>query len=322
MDIDFNDIRTKLEKIGILMSLESVKLNSQQGGVNEVYVADSNKGKLIIHVGKFSDAVEQAQKGERAFGVSKFLKARPKIPVVEVILYGSDSTHNHFCVERFVEGERLDEMSNKFQQLRHLAEILANLHQIEVSGVGHLRFSEGQIKGVHTDWLIFLKGESFKCLDNIYAAKKDQKDSPLSEQKHQELRQKLILFFDKYQNIFAGISGKLIHGDILFSNILVKGERINALIDLEWSLAGDPAWEFAGFVDERGKNYPDYENLLKEYFACLKNMGVSIDEANFRLRIKLYWVIKLLFIGNTFRKFKHFDWALQRFDEEIVRLLD
>jgi len=320
MDIDFENIRKQLERINVIMNLESLKPHSQQGGVNEVYTADSNVGKLLIHVGKYSDPEEQVQKGERMFALSEFLKTKPQVPVAEVLLNGTDTKNNHFCIQKFVEGKRLDEVSNKLQYLKHLAEILAHLHQIDVEGAGHLQLIQGKLKGPHDDWLTFLKKEAFKCLDNIYAAKKDQKGS-ITEKKYLELRGKLERFFAKYQDFFSGVKGKLVHGDILFGNILVNNERINALVDLEWSLSGDPAWEFAGFIDEHGTLAQDYETCLQEYFLCLKNMGVDVDEANFRLRIKLYWVIKLLFIGNTFKKYSHFDWTIQRFDEEINKLL-
>ncbi|MBI4141206.1 phosphotransferase, partial [Candidatus Woesearchaeota archaeon] len=120
-----------------------------------------------------------------------------------------------------------------------------------------------------------------------------------------------------YKEYFTGQKGKLLHGDIGFDNIIVNNKNIAAVIDFEWSMSGDPAWDFAGYVDEYGKNRAMYEKLLQEYFKCLKEQGVKIDEENFRFRIKLYWVIKLLFIANTFKKDKNFNWAIQRFVKEI-----
>jgi len=48
IDVDYID--SKLRKLGVILDRSSIKLHSEQGGVNEVYTVDSNRGRLIIHI--------------------------------------------------------------------------------------------------------------------------------------------------------------------------------------------------------------------------------------------------------------------------------
>lgn len=321
MAIDINNIDKELKKLSVVINRASLHLNSKQGAVNEVYVVDSNIGKLFIVTGKCSSVSEQKKKQVRVFGVSEFLDAHPRIPVAEVILHSFDKKGNHFLVQRFVEGQQLSAVKNKLAYLKELAGILAYMHQINMQGTGLIEFKTNKLKGTHKDWFIFLKIKTFQCLNAVFAEKQSQKDDILSLEKYKLFCKKLNVFFSKHQEYFTGAKGKLLHGDISFDNILVNNQRIAALIDFEWSMSGDPAWDFAGYVDEKSRNSKMYENLLQEYFKCLKKQGVKIDEANFRFRIKLYWTIKLLFIAHTFKKDKNFNWTISRFEKEINELV-
>ncbi len=321
MSININIIENELRKQSIIINKSSLRLNSKQGAVNEVYVVDSNVGKLLIVSGKCSSESEQKRKQLRIFAVSEFLDAHPEIPTADVILHSLDTNGNHFLVQRFVEGQQLSAAKNKLVYLKELAGILAYLHQISVQRTGLIEFKTNKLRGTHKDWFNFLKTKTFQCLNAVYAEKRNQKDEVLTAEKYKIFCKKLNAFFKKYKEYFIGTKGKLLHGDIGFDNVIVNNERISALIDFEWSMSGDPAWDFAGYVDEKGRHSTLYEKLLQEYFKCLKKQDVKIDEANFRFRIKLYWVIKLLFIANTFKKDKNFNWAIQRFEKEIDELV-
>lgn len=49
----------------------------------------------------------------------------------------------------------------------------------------------------------------------------------------------------KHESLFEiGIEGQLVHADYQFENILQKNGNVTAVIDFEWSLSGDPAWDF------------------------------------------------------------------------------
>ena len=309
--IDIDTIELKLRKLGIVLDRNSIKLHSEQGWVNEVYIANSNRGRLIIHVGKHSDKGVQLQKPRRIFGLSKFLAEHPKIPSSNVLTYGRDSDGNPFNVQELIEGTKLSEIQEKVIHLKQLARILAYMHQIDVPRGGHIEFKTNQIQGKHKDWFTFLKRESYICLAKIYDARKKE---DFSQERYLELRNRIRKFFSIYKKYFEDVKGKLLHGDIGLNNILIQGKQIVALLDLEWSCSGDPAWEFAGHqhIDEA---------FLKEYFSELKKLGASVDKDNFRFKIKLYWVIKSLFIANTFKRHNVFKQVMSEFEKELNEIL-
>jgi len=306
--IDILSIQNKLKSCDVVIYPDSLQKHPNQGWVNDVYTVDSNVGKLVIHIGKYSDDSVQAEKTRRIYGVSKFLSEHPKIPSVDALTYGKDSNGNPFTVQKYMEGKRLEETTDKIAHLKQLAKILAYMHRIDVHRAGHIDFRTNKIQGKHKDWFTFLKRESYNCLDKVYLAKRDEGVFP--DRKYDELKSKLRCFFSEYKKYFEGIKGKLLHGDIGLKNIIIHNERIVALLDLEWSCSGDPAWEFAGHehVDDV---------FLKEYFRELKRLGASIDEDNFKFRIRLYWVIKSLFIVNTFKKHKEYNQMMQNFESAI-----
>src|SRR3989338_4175654 len=103
--IDVANIELKLRKLGIVLDKESIQIHSEQGKVNKVYTANSNKGRLIIHVGKYSDPHVQLQKARRIFGLSQFLSDHPQIPTARVLTYGRDSEGNSMVVQELIEGK-------------------------------------------------------------------------------------------------------------------------------------------------------------------------------------------------------------------------
>ena len=105
--IDLKAIKKQLNKLDIFIEEDSLKLYSKQGLVNEVYKINSNKGPLIIHIGKASKNKIQLQKAKRIFALAEFLKKNPKIPSVEVITFGKDSKGRIFIVQKFVKGKNL-----------------------------------------------------------------------------------------------------------------------------------------------------------------------------------------------------------------------
>lgn len=306
--IDLKAIKKQLNRLGIFVDEGSLKLHFEQGLVNEVYTVNSNKGNLIIHIGKASKNKIQLQKAKRIFALSEFLKKNPKIPSVEVITFGKDSKGRVFVVQNFVEGKRLSEIKDKVKHLKQLAGIVAQIHQINIEKGGYLKFKSGQLKGMHKDWFIFLKKQSYKSLKELLRSKK------ISKAKYNLLKSKLEQFFQKYKDYFTNIKGKLLHSDLVLENILVNNKKITALIDLEWSCSGDPAWDFVG---------PEhlFDVVLPEYFKELRKLGLCIDEEAFRFKIKLYWVIKYLFVVETLKQDKDFEKRLSLFEKRLDELL-
>jgi len=287
--VNIKDIQYKLKKKGIEIFPQTLKLYGQQGAINEVFVIDSNEGKLLIQVGKKHSKKEQFQKAKRVYYLSQFFAQHPQIPTVEFLVYGKDSEGKIFTVQKFIEGKTYRQARGHLSHLKHLAQIMIRLHQIDMKGAGYIDFKNNKPLTTHKEWYSFLSKSSFNCLKHIFKAKK------VSKKEYEECRLKLKLFFRKYKYCLVGIKGKLMHGDLTLGNVLMGDKHINAIIDLEFSCVGDPAWEFATHKYLQGV-------FLNTYFKELKDMGLSIDEDNFRFRIKIYDVIKQLVIANSLKE--------------------
>jgi aminoglycoside phosphotransferase (APT) family kinase protein len=81
-------------------------------------------------------------------------------------------------------------------------------------------------------------------------------------------------------------SGRLIHADYQFENLLHVDGRITAILDFEWSLAGDPAWDFR--LDDQWED--DCPGSAAHLYAGYTATRPLADDH--RLRV---WLYKLLF---------------------------
>ena len=91
----------------------------------------------------------------------------------------------------------------------------------------------------------------------------------------------------------------LIHGDAINpSNVLVRGNKVTGLLDWEWSMIGDPAWEFCDcgwwpLLDEKS---------LRPY---LKEAGFTGTQAkNFLKRARTYRLLWILWGAHMHAKEK------------------
>ncbi len=310
--LDLHSIKNKLRKKNIFLDEKSLKLHSEQGMVNEVYIVDSNIGKLIIHIGKLSEKDVQIQKVKRIFSVSKFIKENSDFPISEVITFGKDNKGHAFLVQNFVEGKKLSNVKNKTKYIKQLAKYVADLHQIPIKGGGCLKYELGKIRGCYKNWFVSLKKSSYTSLKNIYEFRKSS--DTMTKKDYQRLKLKLKKFFKNYKNYFINVKGKLLHGDLKFENIIVNKTGIAAIVDLEWSSAGDPAWDFSGRKDLN-------QTFFNEYFQNIKKIGQKINKKEFKLRTHLAWTIRLVCIADTFKRVKNFYWAMKEFEENLNKLL-
>jgi aminoglycoside phosphotransferase (APT) family kinase protein len=83
---------------------------------------------------------------------------------------------------------------------------------------------------------------------------------------------------------FTG-GGRLVHSDYQFENLLHHNGVITAIIDFEWSIAGDPAWDFK--LDEQwDDDCPGSAQYIHEGYTRVRPLP-----ADHRLRV---WLYKLL----------------------------
>lgn len=80
--------------------------------------------------------------------------------------------------------------------------------------------------------------------------------------------------------------GRLVHSDYQFENLLHKDGVITAIIDFEWAISGDPAWDFK--LDEQwDDDCPGSAQYIYEGYISLRPLT-----PDHRLRV---WLYKLLF---------------------------
>ena len=287
--VNIEELRRKLLKKQVDIYPQTLKVHGRQGNINQVFTIESNKGKLLLHISKHHAKVLQYEKAKRIFYLSRFLSKHPQIPVPEVLDFGKDSYGNVYTIQIFVEGEGYSQEKGRDSHLRHLAQIIAQLHQIEMPGAGYIIYKNNRLDTTHQEWCEFLLDSSYKSLKGIYDSDLIQKEEYL------EVKSKIKMFFEKYRKFIEGQKGKLLHSDLNLGNVLIGDQKINALIDMEFSCAGDPAFEFSA---------PDYLKgiFLDNYFEELKKLGLFIDEDNFRFRMKIYDPIKRLIATNYVKK--------------------
>ncbi|HDD70656.1 MAG TPA: aminoglycoside phosphotransferase family protein [Candidatus Woesearchaeota archaeon] len=313
MMVDLESIKSRLSRLDVFLDESSLRLYSEQGLVNEVYTVESNIGRLIIHFRKQSDKHVQLEKVKRVFEVSRFIRKRTSVPVPEVITFGKDKAGCAFLVQKFVDGRKLSSVKDKPVYIRQLAKYIAELHHLHIAGGGYLVFRSGRLRGKFRDYFSFLKSGSLGCLKGIYSVRKEL--GKTVEPDFSVLRSRLDAFFRKFKELCVGVKSRLLHGDLKFENILVDDNGIVALVDLEWSAAGDPAWDFSGRKDLN-------DVFFEEYFKRMRSLGEPVDEKSFRLRVGIAWTIRLVFIADTFKRDEEtFGWSFREFKENLDKLL-
>ena len=130
--ISMIDIANKLKKIEVFIDSNSIRLYPEQGRVNEVYTCNSNKGKLIIQVGRHSDIIIQWHKVKRIYWLSNYLLEYTEIPIPEILTYGKEKYGKPFIIQMFIHGKKMSKIRYKRDYLIGHARILAKIHQIHL----------------------------------------------------------------------------------------------------------------------------------------------------------------------------------------------
>jgi hypothetical protein len=271
------DVLDHLTRNGIVVDAHTLAKHSIQGFMSGVYTVSSSRGDLIVHILKPGAESRRQLSWQKASVIYEMLKDSP-IPVAEI--YASiDEGLAHVTVQqklpgvnagtRALDGLRIVDTWNISPEVMGKVEVLlAQTHAIPAEGFGWVTNSA---KNLYPSWQEFLEAElpiwlqSIALADEPLAHKVSGYLMPLSKHRPYEGRPFLV------------------HNDMTNpSNILVSGEGVCGIIDWEWSLFGDPAWEF-GFNNEYA---------LIEYFRE-RNMQDPEEQRSFRLRMELNKVLYL-----------------------------
>ena len=133
--------------------------------------------------------------------------------------------------------------------------LAATVHQTMLTGFGPLRKGAGTFP----TWKAFLEASAERWLATLRSTKPPIIDQAEETQIKQTISSLLERLPDWDQSC-------LVHGDLTNpGNILVHDGQISGLIDFEWALAGDPAWEFA-FTDMPLEHYCKITKTDKQAF--------------------------------------------------------
>ena len=285
-------LRGALEQLGthgVVADPISLKKHHVQGYISEVYTVASSVGHLVIHIVKISPAQEHLRAWEKLAPLSNLLRGA-EIPVSEVLFSHRFATH-YIVVQRLLEGENAgsrdihdDDFTDTWREpvkeyQDQVISTAARLHRIPVSGFGWLRLKGDTLAGEHPTWEAFLNAEIPIWVAAIQGAERIRgtEGSGFLERVNRFAGEVLP------ELAYAGAPA-IVHGDLTNpSNILCKDGRITGIIDWEFAIAADPAWEF------------HYKNpySLEEYFHYVPNMSEA-DRTLFRRRTEIYGYLPFL----------------------------
>lgn len=166
---------------------------------------------------------------------------------------------------------------NTTQQIdlgREAGHYLALMHEIEFEGFGKL----GRLDS--TPWPCW-----YDHVDDFFErfASVLVQQQALDEATYTRLRTQI----DRLRPLLdlPGSRGRLVHSDYQFENVLHKDGRITAVLDYEWSIAGDPAWDFR--IDEWWDyDCPGIGRYMMEGYAAVRALT---DDHQLRV-----WLYKML----------------------------
>jgi len=133
-----------------------------------------------------------------------------------------------------------------------------------------------------------IEKESKIWLQNIFD-NYNERESFLESIEFEKIGKKLENLLEKYKAVIDIEQGYLIHGDILNpGNILGGKGKLTGIVDWEWSISGDPAWEFVFGENE----------IMEKYFS-FAGLNDKEKQKEFRLKIKIYRIFWLLWGTNV-----------------------
>lgn len=216
--------------------------------MSSVLEVESNIGQLIIHS---TDLVREHRKNkvwEKFSGLADLLPTYPNIPTPHIYFAGLVDK-KFMLVQKFSEGAPAGKRilinniisdvwrTNRTETVRKILISLAAVHNVILELFGWPRLKSGTLKGSYPTWLDFFEIEAPRWIRIVTETDVRLKLVPISNLKPFVLKMVDSIHYDG--------PAVLVHGDAINpSNILVKDNGNIVFLDWEWSISGDPAWEF------------------------------------------------------------------------------
>ncbi|MCA9487052.1 MAG: phosphotransferase [Candidatus Woesearchaeota archaeon] len=242
-----------------------LRLCKAQGFMSQVYEAEKEGEELIVHYTHQNDEQKYQQILPKIIFMTEYFSNKTILPCTPIFLSKSFPNESFLTVQKKIKGKVLgkrefdgNSFHDKYEKEyeKSLAETIATIHKEKSIGFGFL--IKG--KGPYTSWKEFLEKESERWIKKI--EEEGIKVLTLTDKKNIENTRSFWLESSETN----WTDPRFVHGDIVNpSNILVDKGEITGVLDWEWALSGDPAWEFA-FTDMPLDSYIKYINTEKEKF--------------------------------------------------------
>ena len=259
----YQRLKTKAEEI-LEENLAEKRVVEGLQNNNWVFLTVDNKTPYLV---KFVPEEERDRlKVEKK--VYEFIDERLDIPVPEVLDYG-EVEYGDFLVREVIEGQSLKDYlinGKKNNKLLYQAgQFLAKLHQIE--------FEE---KGIFTPDLRVKEHEIFSTVEYNKFLKKLFDHGGITKKEYSLLQEVDVdYYFKRPPYVFC-------HSDYSPNNILVKGDKVVSIIDMEWACSApymddlasfDLFLELEGFNEGVAEYYRGYNSIkeIDDFFLEHKN---------------------------------------------------
>ena len=251
----------KKEYINNLLNIKISKITDiSKGDDQEVYLIESNKGKYILKQ-PISD-ISKINNEEFALNILSNLN----IPIPKLIYKNSE-----LIIETYIDGSLLskDSSDNYFIQLGN---IINKIHSIRLNGFGEIKEGKGEYNREYEylfSWLNFDKNKNNDLLNKY----------------------NFHFFFKENIEILNSKESYLLHGDISYSNTIIKNNSITGIIDFGDSIAWSIEYDLALFFIKI-KNNDNWLAFLKGYNKNFNKKKFDIYIIAFGIWLIQYCLIK------------------------------
>ena len=279
---------SRLKEEGTVTDPYQVRLHENQGYMSSVSILSSGFGEFILHISQPTPEHIHQKTWEKLKAITDLFRDNPAVPVAKMHI--AERFENVFITAQtrlsgVPAGKRIinnatvaDEWFADTQSLsQQILSALAKIHDNKFLGYGVPIVINGKLQGKYKSWREFFQEEIPIWIKSVRKA-----DARLG---YENLSEKLETFRENVLKEIPETEPALIHGDIINpSNILVKDGKITGILDWEWSLMGDPAWEFAMYGWE-----PVIRSTGLEPYFRARGITAVEKKKEFLDRTKLYW---------------------------------
>jgi aminoglycoside phosphotransferase (APT) family kinase protein len=119
--------------------------------------------------------------------------------------------------------------------------------------------------------------------------------------------------FNEHSTILDQVkTSHLVHGDFHFGNLLFDGTQIKAVLDFEWSFAGDPLFDLSNWSDS-------YDVWQESKDPFLKGLGLELTDED-HTKIKIYKMIRNIELCAVAKRYFSSEEALEYKKTTLARI--